>query len=64
MILIEFDEATDPRELLLDGRSVTWLSDSIGWDLRLPYVRREIGECRIIRTKAEALEAQSTGSSS
>lgn len=53
MLLVELAEGTDLRSVIVNQQTVTWLGDSIGWDLRLPYVRREVGECLVIRTKAD-----------
>lgn len=53
MLLAEFEEGTDIRavasgEVVRDG-----LAESTGWDLRLPYVRRDVGESLLVRYKGD-----------
>jgi hypothetical protein len=54
MLLLELAQGADLRSVIADQQTVRWLADSIGWDVRLPYVRREVGECLVVRTKADA----------
>jgi hypothetical protein len=58
MILVELEADTDVRPLLAGAQATAWLADSLRWDLRLPYARREAAECLLIRTKADAIAAQ------
>lgn len=58
MLMIEFGEGTDLRQLLARPGTTEWLADGLSWDLELAYVRREVGECLSIRTKAEAMAAR------
>jgi len=57
MLLVELAEGSDLRGAIADERTVSWFEDSIAWDLRLPYARREAGECLVIRTSADAQDA-------
>jgi hypothetical protein len=52
MMLADFTPGASPREVVREAR--TLLMDSVRWDVELPYVRREIGECFALRTKANA----------
>jgi len=63
MILVTLDEGVDVRRTLADPAATAWLSDSLRWDLRLPYLRREAAECLLVRTKAEALAAHTAEAS-
>ena len=53
MIWAEFEEAAD-LDGILGSRSLgESLSDSVQWDVRLPYVRRDAADCLLVRTKAD-----------
>jgi hypothetical protein len=54
MIWTEFAEGTDLRAVLAEPMTHAYLEDSIRWDLRLSYVRREVAENLLIRTAEEA----------
>ena len=54
MIWVEFAEGTDLLELLSEPRVVEAIQDSQRWDLRLPYVRRELGEHLLTRWSGDA----------
>jgi hypothetical protein len=58
MLWLELAPGTDLRALIGEPGTQAWLADSIGWDLRLPYVRREAAEHLLTRTRAQALEAR------
>ena len=58
MIWLDLDTGTDVRGFVARAGVQTWLEGSIGWDLRLPYVRREAAEHLLTRTRAQALEAR------
>jgi hypothetical protein len=53
MIWADFREGRDVRELASSDAVVGALSDSVRWDVRLPYVRRDAAECLLVRTKAD-----------
>jgi hypothetical protein len=61
MLLVEFTEGRDARVTVADARTRAWLQDSLRWDLRLPYVRREVAVHLVTRTKADALAARGDG---
>ena len=54
MIWAEFAEGTSLLELLADTGVVAALEDSQRWDLRVPYVRREVGEHLLTRWSGDA----------
>ncbi len=54
MVWAEFEEGTDVRRLLADTGVVDTIADSIRWDLRLPYVRREASEHILTRYPEDA----------
>lgn len=56
MVWVELADDADPRVMLHRPEGRAWLGDSIGWDLRLPYVRREVAQHLLTRTRAQALE--------
>lgn len=53
MLLLELGEGVDPREVLARGPVQAALARSIAWDLRLPYVRREVASHLVSRTRAD-----------
>jgi hypothetical protein len=53
MLMVEFVEGTDIRATASTGAVREWLLDSLRWDAHLPYVRRELAENILIRTKAD-----------
>jgi len=50
----------DPIEFARSPGAHALFSNSIQWDVRLPYVRREIAENFVIRTKNDALKTYAT----
>lgn len=56
MLWLELAAGSDARALVAAQETRAWLQDSIGWDLRLPYVRREVAEHLLTRTREQALE--------
>jgi len=52
MLIADLSDEQDPRDLVRAARPL--LEDSVRWDLLLPYVRREVAECFVLRTKADA----------
>lgn len=58
MIWLELAADTDLRASLREREAQAWLGDSIGWDLRLPYVRREAADHLLSRTRAQAREGR------
>lgn len=56
-IWLELAEGSDIRATVGASATGAWLAESIGWDLRLPYVRREVAEHLLTRTREQALEA-------
>jgi hypothetical protein len=53
MIWAEFEEGRDLAEIVGMASIGESLSDSVQWDVRLPYVRRDAAECLLVRTKDE-----------
>lgn len=58
MLWVELAPGTDPRTFVHDRMTARWLADSVRWDVRLPYVRREVAELLVSRTRAQALEVR------
>ena len=58
MIWLELGAGTDARAWVGGPGVRAWLEESVGWDIRLPYVRRELAEHLLTRTRAQALEAR------
>jgi hypothetical protein len=58
MLWVELAEGADVRAVVRAPATREWLEASIGWDLRLPYVRREVAEHLLTRTRAQASEAR------
>jgi len=54
MVVAEFALGTDMRSLLREPRTLEIVGESLVWDVRLPYVRRECGECIALRDKDDA----------
>lgn len=54
MILAELPVEVDPLELAHTSEFATALRDSTRWDLRLPYVRRELAVNHVRRDKTDA----------
>ena len=55
MILTEFAAETDPVALSRSDLFKAALEDSARWDLRSPYVRREIAVNHVVRNKDDAV---------
>lgn len=55
MLWVDLDAGVDASALVRDERVNALLAESLIWDLRLPYVRREIADNFVIRTKGDAL---------
>jgi hypothetical protein len=62
MLMVEFVEGTDIRAAASSTDTRDWLLDSLRWDARLPYVRRELAENILIRTKADLAQEPLSGS--
>ena len=54
MILAELSIDVDPLELARGSEFSAALRDSVQWDVRLPYVRRELAVNHVFRDKADA----------
>ena len=54
MILAELSIDVDPLELARGSEFSAALRDSVQWDVRLPYVRRELAVNHVLRDKADA----------
>lgn len=54
MILAEFPMKTSPLDLARRDVFRDVLRESAAWDLRLPYVRRELAVNHVLRDKADA----------
>jgi hypothetical protein len=64
MIWAELEEGADLYALLADERVLAALRDSQTWDLRLPYVRREVAEHLLTRLPEDARAAAAGAASS
>jgi hypothetical protein len=53
MIWADLGAGADVREVAGSDPVLNSLADSVRWDLRLPYVRRDAAECLLVRTKAD-----------
>ena len=53
MIWVDFEEGADLREIAGSSPVAESIADSVSWDARLPYVRRDAAECLLVRTKAD-----------
>lgn len=56
MLLLELDDETDARAFLWCAPVQAALARSVEWDLRLPYVRREVATHLVSRTRADLEE--------
>jgi hypothetical protein len=54
MVFIELPMETDLPQFVKQDEVRQLLETSLPWDLRLPYVRRELGECIALRDKEDA----------
>jgi hypothetical protein len=53
-VMIISDLSTDLRPIDLVHSAQPLLAESVQWDIRLPYVRREVADCFVLRTKGDA----------
>jgi hypothetical protein len=53
MIWADFRVGASAREVATSDPVLESLAESVGWDTRLTYVSREVGECLLVRTKAD-----------
>jgi hypothetical protein len=56
MLLLELGDGVEPREVLARASVQAALARSVAWDLRLPYVRREVARHLVSRTRADLEE--------
>lgn len=54
MLWVDLGPDVDALALVKDPRVRSLLTESLNWDLRLPYVRREIADNFVVRTKDDA----------
>jgi len=54
MLWVDLDGTVDPQSFVRDERVKSILAQSLPWDLRLPYVRREFADNFVIRNKLDA----------
>lgn len=54
MLWIDLEPAVDVKAMVSGETARDLLAESLAWDLRLPYVRREIARNFVIRTKEDA----------
>jgi hypothetical protein len=53
MIWVDFGEGVDARKVATDTHVLESLSGSTRWDTRVTYAVRDVGECLLVRTKAD-----------
>jgi len=53
MIWVDFEDGVDLPEVIAHPDVADCIADSVRWDARVPYVRRDAAACLLIRTKAD-----------
>jgi hypothetical protein len=60
MIWADFEDDADVYEVAASPAVAESLADSVRWDSRLPYVRRDAAVCLLVRTKADLDQASAS----
>jgi hypothetical protein len=53
MIWADFEEGREVGDIVRSREVADAVSESLRWDVRLPYVRRDAAECLLVRRKAD-----------
>lgn len=61
MIWIDFEPEASLEKVVGSAAMTAYLDDSVAWDVRLPYVRREMTTRLVVRMRSEALAARGSG---